>query len=260
MLVEYLIAVASQLVFTIGIVFLFGYIIALCNKTFYNKIGSDKACYITGFIGTPIHECSHALMCLVFGHKINEIKLFQISSRDGTLGYVNHSYNPKNLYQRIGNLFIGIAPIFVGALLIGLLRRLLLPSVVMLTLDVSHGISVGSIVDVMVGTLSSFATTVGGWRFWVFVLLSSLISTHMTLSSADIKGSKDGLIFFIVAVLVMNAICLLIGGGAMHVVTSFFVGIGSTLLSYLLLATIISLVSILFAVIIGTVLRKLKRR
>ncbi len=260
MFVEYLIAVVSQLVFTIGIVFLFGYVIALCNKTFYNKINSDKACYITGFIGTPVHECAHALMCLVFGHKINEIKLFQISSSDGTLGYVNHSYNPKNIYQKIGNLFIGIAPIFVGALLIGLFRKILLPSIVMPKLDVSNGLGVKDIVYVTVGTISSFATAVASWRFWVFILLSALISTHMTLSSADIKVSKEGLIFFIVAIFVMNAICLLIGGGAMGVVTSFFVEIGSTLLSYLLLATIISLFSILFAIVIGMVIKKFKHR
>ncbi len=96
MIVDILISYITQILFTIGIIYLFGWLISLCNKFFYKNLGSfgTVACYITGFIGTPVHECSHALMCLLFGHKINEIKLFQISN-DGTLGYVNHSFNKK---------------------------------------------------------------------------------------------------------------------------------------------------------------------
>ena len=66
------------MVFTLGLVFLFGKVIALCNGAFYRNFGSKgrAVCYATGFIGTPVHEASHALMCLIFGHKIVEIKFF----------------------------------------------------------------------------------------------------------------------------------------------------------------------------------------
>jgi hypothetical protein len=63
---------------------------------------------------------------LIFGHKIVEVKLFQIGG-DGTLGYVNHSYNPKNIYHKIGNFFIGVAPIIGVALAFYLLNLLLVP-------------------------------------------------------------------------------------------------------------------------------------
>lgn len=117
------------MVFTLGFVFLFGKVIALCNGAFYRNFGSKgrAVCYATGFIGTPVHEASHALMCLIFGHKIVEIKFFQPNSSDGTLGYVRHSYNPKNIYQKVGCLFIGIAPVLVGALILAGLLYLLLP-------------------------------------------------------------------------------------------------------------------------------------
>ena len=118
-----------QAAFTLGLILLFGKIIALCNGAFYRNFGSRgrAVCYITGFIGTPVHEGSHALMCLIFGHKITDIKLFQVNSSDGTLGYVRHSYNPKNLYQKVGCFFIGVAPVLVGALILAGLLYLLLP-------------------------------------------------------------------------------------------------------------------------------------
>ena len=65
-----------------------------------------------------------------FGHKVTEIKLFQINSADGTLGYVNHSYNPKNIYHKIGNFFIGVAPIIVISAVLYLLAWWLLPGFV----------------------------------------------------------------------------------------------------------------------------------
>ncbi len=257
---EILVAIITQLFFTVGIVFLFGFLIAQCNKAFYKKIGYGKACYITGFIGTPIHECAHALMCIIFGHKIKEIKLFQVSSDDGTLGYVKHSYNPKNIYQRIGGLFIGTAPIFVGALLIGLIRRLLLPGMDMPSLEASTGLTFQNIVQVTIDTLSSFFYSISSWQFWVFIIASSFISTHMTLSSADIKNSTAGLVFYIIAIAVMNIICFFIGKDILYEVTSFFTKVGSALLSYLILALFISLVSVLIAFIIGTIIKKVRRR
>ena len=68
-----------QVLLSVGVILIFGSLIAFCNKTFYSNIGhrSNALCIATGFIGTPIHELSHALFCVIFRHKINEIKLNQ---------------------------------------------------------------------------------------------------------------------------------------------------------------------------------------
>lgn len=47
-----------QVVFTVGLIVLFGFLIALCNKRFYANFGNygRAVCYLTGAIGTPIAE------------------------------------------------------------------------------------------------------------------------------------------------------------------------------------------------------------
>ena len=40
---------------------------------------------------------------VLFGHKIEDVKLLPIKNENGVFGYVSHSYNPANLYQVIGN-------------------------------------------------------------------------------------------------------------------------------------------------------------
>lgn len=101
MIVNILVAFLLQIIFTVGLIVLFGFLIAQCNKRFYANFGNYglTVCYITGALGTPLHECAHALFCVIFGHKVVEIKLFQINSDDGMLGYVRHTYNKKNIYH-----------------------------------------------------------------------------------------------------------------------------------------------------------------
>ncbi|MBN3495850.1 hypothetical protein JL456_23925 [Vibrio neptunius] len=61
---------------------------------------------VFGLVGTPIHELSHLLVALIFGHKITGLKLFSWR----TSGYVSHSYNAHSTFQVAGNFFIAMAP------------------------------------------------------------------------------------------------------------------------------------------------------
>ena len=40
--------------------------------------------------GVAVHELGHALFCIIFRHKIEDMKLFS-PEEDGTLGYVSHT-------------------------------------------------------------------------------------------------------------------------------------------------------------------------
>lgn len=242
------------MLFTLGFIFLFGKVISLCNARFYQNFGSrgHAVCIATGFIGTPVHEASHALMCLIFGLKITEIKFFQPNSSDGTLGYVSHSYNPKNIYQKVGNLFIGIAPILVGFLILGGLLYLLLPEMfgdVLRELD-----QVDFISDFGQAFVNMFSY-IGNWQWWVFLLVGSFIGLHMTLSKADMQGALSGIIVFLLLFLIVDLILLLIKKSLLVSFTNAILTFGTFLLFFFCLFFLIAVVLLILSAIIGKVMR-----
>lgn len=252
----------TQSVFTVGVIILFGLLIGICNKLFYKNMGilGKPACYITGFIGTPIHELSHALMCLIFGHRIQEIKLFQISSEDGTLGYVNHSYNKKNIYHVIGNFFIGVAPIIVISLVLYLLSLWLVPNMASemfahtqkITADTGFW-SVCKSVFLSIGEFFSYA---GHGKWWLFLLIGTFLTLHMTLSKADIKGAWGGLIVLLLLLLILDILFALISVSVLNGFTQFLLSIGGYLTSILMLGMIISLVLLGISLLFRLIFRK----
>ncbi len=107
-----------QLLFsTVGMLILCGLCVALLQKLFILLIGNTvgyRAILLTATVGTPIHELGHAVMCVLFGHTIEEISLYNPDPKNGMLGYVKHSYNPKNIYHQLGNFLIGLGPLLSG--------------------------------------------------------------------------------------------------------------------------------------------------
>ncbi len=258
-LISYLLHVA----FTAGLVSLFGVVIAGCNKLFYSSLGdkSTVICCVTGFIGTPIHELSHALMCLVFGHKITEIKLFQMNSDDGVLGYVNHTYNPKNVYQKTGNFFIGIAPVFVGFLLLSLLFYAFLPSAFASCVD---GISSVSVSDGIGGLFSALADLFGvlidcldTWQWWVFLFVGSFIALHMTLSKADWQGALSGIGFYLAIFAVVDVVVAIVSMDLLHAMTAGIFSFAVFVLYFgVIFVVCILAITLLWRVLVKTLLKR----
>ena len=201
----------------IGFGLCFGLIQNLNSKLIFSAFGR-RGLVITGAIGTIIHESSHLLMAILFRHKIEEVKLFKpfSSKEDNILGYVNHSYNKKSLYQNIGNFFIGIAPLLGGTLVILLLFKLLIPSgykEIKNSIDInlySRMLSDFNIFE-FIKLLSNDAILVIKNTFAnfsistiIFIILMYSISTHMGLSNADLKGSFNGLVFIFIVVFIIS--------------------------------------------------------
>lgn len=160
-----------------------------------------KSVLWTGWLGTPVHELSHVFMCRVFGHRIDDVALFEPDRDSGRLGYVRHSFEAGNWFQEMGNLFIGIAPLMGGSAVLAILLWLFYPEAAAnaaestrLTAGDSSLLQVwDSVVAVVteIVTLSNLATV----RFWTFVYLVLCVGSHMAPSRCDYQGASRGVIW-----------------------------------------------------------------
>ena len=254
---DVLINVLIQIGIFVGAVFGVGFIISLINRLFYYLAGTSKAVvYGTGIIGTPIHELSHAFFCVVFRHHIKEIKLFQISDEDGTLGYVKHSYNRRNIYQIIGNFFIGTAPILVGTTLLILLLFLISPTTFgsvsgVLSLNMGYADIFPSLWAVIKAFFSGYVDK----NWWLYLIFVILVAIHMNLSTADLKGTLISLPFIAVILLIVNYVIYFINKGVYQSFNSVMIT-GET---YLILILAMSLFFSLLTLVIGLIIYIIRR-
>ena len=128
--------------------------------------GSKIAYFICNrvtFIGTVIHELSHALMVVATGAKLRKVKLFEISS-DGTLGHVEFSLSGKKWKQMCQLSLISCAPVFTGVLLEYIFIKMVI---------IYH---------------------LGFWSELLLWYLIISILDHMSMSDVDIKNYLKGMI------------------------------------------------------------------
>ncbi|MCL1631211.1 hypothetical protein M3N64_04515 [Sporolactobacillus sp. CPB3-1] len=196
----------SQFVSLLGGIVLGGFVLGFLERQANARIVSVfgmGGIYVTAWLGTPIHELSHAAMCLVFRHRVIEIKLLQAVDAGGTMGYVRHAYNPNSMYQRIGNLFIGVAPIIGGSLAIALCARWLVPNLSADLINFSDTSRLFSIFDLSSWLLLGKSViavfqkllvpaNAASLNYWLFLTLSLCIASRMSLSQEDISGARSG--------------------------------------------------------------------
>lgn len=209
---------------TIGLLILCGFVSEMLRRAFYYLLGGANGFKIikgVSIIGTPVHEFGHAMMCVVFGHKIHEVKFYSPEPADESgyvqLGYVNHSYNKKNLYQSLGTLFIGLGPIFSGIGVVTLVLYLCFPHAIAGFFSasfsaLSSGDSFFSVLwEGIKLPINMFKED--GFFLWkilgVFVIFS--VTMHVTLSGADIKNSVRGLLIYLVLAFLFAFVTSLFG-------------------------------------------------
>lgn len=211
----------SEFISLLGGIVACGFILGMLEREANSRmirLFGIKGIYVTAWLGTPIHELGHAFMCLLFRHKVTEIKLLQAIGPDGTIGYIRHAYNPGSLYQRIGNLFIGVAPLISGSLAIALCERLLVPSTSTLfsgyfsgaprlfsLFDLPSWVTLGRAMQTVFQHLFAVQHFADPY-FWLFLLAALCISSRMSLSAEDIRGAKSGVGALFLFFLLTNAI------------------------------------------------------
>lgn len=159
-----------------------------------------RVVYISAWIGTPVHELSHALCCLLFAHKIKKMVLFS-PDKQGLLGSVTHSYNRRNPWQVMGNFMIGIAPLFGGLFALYLLTLSLLTDSNLLFDILTHAVfsnvselTCVRLIDLSIALYQTmqqiYNTSPISVFFWSYFCVA--ISLHLLPSAEDLKGVWRG--------------------------------------------------------------------
>ena len=185
-----------------------------------------------GWLGTAMHELGHALFALLFGHKITDMRLFSPNPKSGSLGYVSHTWNHKNLYHIVGNFFIGIGPIIMGCIVLYLLATLLfsisIPDMPLQLIKQGGTLSFDGIwrfiteiftliwqffVRLFTGTHASW------WKILIFLYLTFTIGSSVTLSPADIKTALRGFLVMLLLVFLFNLSTFWLGNFALNAIS-----------------------------------------
>jgi hypothetical protein len=224
-----------------------------------NSLGMGWYLGLFGWLGTIVHELGHALFCIIFGHKITDMKLFHPDPETGTLGYVKHFYNRANIYQLAGNFFIGIGPILLGTAVIFVLAYILLG---LNSFSVGSNFSSTSFQinswDTLKELLQSLWTSSGqlftgifswqhitSWQLYVFIYLVFAIGSSITLSTPDIKAALGG--FFVIAGLIFILNLATVWAG--NFISNFAIGISGYYVLFYAIIFLLFLVNIVVALV-----------
>ncbi|UXR65449.1 hypothetical protein EZJ49_04180 [Bdellovibrio bacteriovorus] len=152
-----------------------------------NKLGERTFLWLFA-PGIMIHEISHMLAALAFLHEIVGFNLFDPNARNGSHGHVvsrprqvpNLLFIPQ-IWILIGDLFIGIAPLIVGPLLLaGALY--LVPGGQVFLKNPSWSLLPGM-----------------SWQLGLWIYLFTATVFHMELSPADLNGTWKGFLWLVLA-------------------------------------------------------------
>lgn len=256
-----------ELIYLLGIIiavgFLLGIIERYSNRMLARAFG-PRGALLTAWIGTPIHELGHLLMCFIFFHRVTRVKLLQLNSLDGTLGYVEHQYNMNSYYQQVGNFFIGLGPIFsgIGSLILGMywlvpqsyaaFSQQIHQHITFEKLDVNVLRSVGEVLLELCKSLFSVGNLISP-SFWLFIVLAISISSHIALSKPDISNSSKGLQMIFVLLVLFN-----LAGRILHIDSFRLVVLFAEYNAYLLAFAGIAVIFSLITLAVTFVLAKIK--
>jgi hypothetical protein len=257
-----------ELLYLFGVIMAVGLLLGVLEKisnTFLIQAFGARGVLATAWIGTPIHEIGHLLQCFIWGHQVTRVKLLQLNSPDGVLGFVEHRYNPNSIYQQAGNFFIGLGPIFsgIGSLILGM--YLLVPHsyrafqvqinqhVSVEKLDLTIIKTIGVAILAISKSLFTFENLLNP-LFWIFLLVAISISSHIALSKSDIRGSAKGLLMLLFVLVLIN-----IAAGVLHLDSYRLIVKIAEYNAYVLAFSSIAILFSLLTVLVSYILYQVKK-
>jgi hypothetical protein len=191
-----------------------------CNRNIRKSIGYFGTLFF-GIIGVPIHELSHLLMCILFGHTVTEVSLFRPAKGryDNILGFVKHKYNKHNIYQTAGCFFIGIAPMIIGSSIIVFIINLLFPNIIEILISFNDlqklqlNIFTNALFDNTMLILTSIfrISNLTNVYFWIGIYIIVSITLHMTISKADFDNALSGFALLEIIIFIASLLSNIVG-------------------------------------------------
>lgn len=103
---------------------LIGLIVWACRSLYCFFVGNQSGYRLikaASVLSTPMREVGHAMMAVLFWHRVEDVQLLNIGDPDGEFGFVEHSYNPRNPVALLGNFFYAMGPVVLGLLAVSLI-------------------------------------------------------------------------------------------------------------------------------------------
>ena len=235
---NFLTVFASLALLTLAPPVVFGLAVWLCQRLFCALVGeySGRPLLLAAHcLSTPLREAGHALGCLLFFHRVEEISFFNPNDPDGELGFVEHSYNPRNPLALLGNLAYALAPIAIGlfavlVIFLSCFNGVIEPFFAEIAALGERGASFGEYVSTtfsVIPAVFSGETNVFGGIIGAILLLLICLGIHVT--PQDLLDALSGfLIFGGVAVLAAFALALLNDMRIIKMITTVLGGFAAT--------------------------------
>ena len=223
----------------------------LSKVTLVNNLGNNSQ-LVVGGLGVVIHELGHAIFAYLFGHKVTHVQLLNLDyQRSGSLGSVDHRWNDRNVYQMLGNFFIGLAPYYMCSIALYLLQKFLLKAQFSVTslaqsLNVNTTLSASVIFDSVLDNLKSSFANASWLMIILYVVLTIMIaSTGYDLSRNDFITVNKGLLPWVVVLLVVGSILYLMNlKAAVMTWAVYFIAFSILFMIHALISIVIAMVVI----------------
>ena len=271
---DLVVATLGQLASLFAGVFVFGLLLHLVSMLSFRTLErafGPKGSYLVAWLGTPVHELSHVLFCLVFFHRVEEVRFFEPDPVGGTLGYVRHTWNKRNPWAVLGNFFIGVGPVLLGGGLLFGLFYWLVPGSHEAWRTITAAGSTGDFTTwqtyvgvfrdaslVLVKTLFT-AANLATWRFWVFLYLAVCVASNVRLSPSDARGALSGLGCLVLPFFIANLFALLTGAAGERFIPFTASSLG-TAYGVFVLAFTVGLVGFVLIYLVSAVIYRLRYR
>jgi hypothetical protein len=230
---------------------LFGLAVWGCRQAYCFFVGEDAGrplILAASALSTLLRELGHAMMAVLTLHRIEDFCLLNVYDPDGELGFVEHSYNPRNPIAVLGNFFYALGPVVTGlgtVLLIFLIcfHGVLPPFFEEIAALGEAGAGFGAYAEAALSLIPKMFSTgeagVFGKIVGCLLLLAICFCAHVT--PAELMDAISGFFVFALFAALSTGILLLFDDRVMRIAISGF-------RTYATVLTALFLVVLLFAV------------